>query len=201
VTRVLAIADEVDDGLTASRLATMRPDVVVSCGDLPYDYIDFVVSAANAPVVFVPGNHDPDDTARPSWCTTTDGRLVRVGGLLAAGLGGSMRYNDGPNQYTEREMSRRVIGLAARARLRSRRVDLLLTHAPPFGVGDGDDPCHRGFECFHRLVARLAPRYLIHGHIHPYGLCRPDRTIGATTVVNAIPHRLIELEDGDHVRR
>ena len=117
MTRVLAIADEIDDRLTASRLAAMRPDVVVSCGDLPFDYIDFVVSAANTTVIYVPGNHDPEvgrrrpnpsgprflddeEGGRPSWCTTADGRVVRVAGLVAAGLGGSLRYNDGPNQYT-----------------------------------------------------------------------------------------------------
>jgi Icc-related predicted phosphoesterase len=116
-----------------------------------------------------------------------------------------MRYNVGPNQYTEREMNRRVNALVTRARLRGCSVDLVLTHAPPLGVGDGEDPCHRGFAGFHRLVERLAPRYLIHGHIHPYGQTQPDRTMGGTTVVNAIPHRLLELdvatEAGDRVRR
>jgi Icc-related predicted phosphoesterase len=220
VTRILAVADEEDDRLTAARLSVMRPDLVVACGDLHFDYLDFIVSATNAPLVFVPGNHDPEvrPAARPwtpggqpdgdghgqrlpSWCTSADGRVVRVAGVVAAGLGGSMRYNNGPNQYTEREMHRRANRLAARSRLRTRRVDLLLTHAAPLGLGDGDDPCHRGFACFHDLVRRLAPRYLVHGHIHPYGQRCPDRAIGDTTVINAIPHRLIELQDGDHVRR
>ncbi|MGH9118555.1 MAG: metallophosphoesterase family protein [Acidimicrobiales bacterium] len=216
MTRLLAIADEEDDRLTHARLAAMRPDVVVACGDLRFDYLDFVASATNVPMIFVPGNHDPDVGRRrmsalgtgvgsgnghadddeprlPSWCTSADGRIVRVGGLVAAGLGGSMRYNVGPNQYTESQMRRRANGLATRARVRGRRVDLLLTHAPPLGVGDGDDLCHRGFDCFHRLVDRLAPRYLIHGHIHPHGRPQPDRTMGGTTVINAIPHRVIEV--------
>jgi uncharacterized protein len=220
VTRILAVADEEDDRLTPARLSAMRPDLVVACGDLHFDYLDFIVSATNAPLVFVPGNHDPEirrpsgpwtsggrtdgngDRPRlPAWCTSADGRLVRVGGVVAAGLGGSMRYNDGPNQYTEREMQRRANRLAARARIQRRRIDLLLTHAAPLGLGDGDDPCHRGFACFHDLVQRLAPRYLVHGHIHPYGQPCRDRRIGETTVINTIPHRLIELEEGDHVRR
>jgi Icc-related predicted phosphoesterase len=219
VTRILAIADEEDDRLTYARLSGMRPDVVVACGDLHFDYLDYVASATNVPMIYVPGNHDPEILPRarswsfghvtggdggrglPSWCTSADGRIVRAGGIVAAGLGGSMRYNLGPNQYTEREMNRRVNALVTRARAKATRIDLLLTHAPPLGVGDGDDVCHRGFGCFHRLVDRLAPRYLVHGHIHPYGQTCPDRTMGGTTVINAIPHRLIQLEDREHVRR
>jgi Icc-related predicted phosphoesterase len=192
VTRILAVADEEDDHLTHARLVAMRPDLVVACGDLHFDYLDFIVSATNAPLVYVPGNHDPE-LPPPSWCTSADGRVVRVGGVVAAGLGGSMRYNDGPNQYTEREMQRRASRLASRTRIRGHKVDLLLTHAAPLGLGDEDDPCHRGFACFHGLVERLSPRYLIHGHIHPYGRPCEDRTMGRTTVINAIPHRLIEL--------
>jgi Icc-related predicted phosphoesterase len=206
--RVLAIADEEDASLTAARLADLRPDLVVACGDLRFDYLDYVVSAANAPIAMVPGNHDPDlraqpydgEPAVPSWCTSVDGRVLLLGDLLVAGLGGSMRYRPGPNQYTEGEMRRRAALLEARARIRRGRrpVDLLLTHAPPRGVGDADDPCHRGFACFHRLVHRLAPAYLIHGHLHPYGMPAPDRRLGDTVVVNAVGHRVLELPgDGD----
>jgi Icc-related predicted phosphoesterase len=205
--RVLAIADEEDASLSAARLAELRPDLVVACGDLRFDYLDYVVSAANAPIVMVPGNHDPDLRATreggppvPSWCTSVDGRLVRIDDVLVAGLGGSMRYRPGPNQYTEAEMRRRAALLEARARVRHGRrpVDLLLTHAPPRGVGDADDPCHRGFACFHRLVHRLSPTYLVHGHLHPYGMAAPDRRLGDTVVVNAVGHRILELTgDGD----
>lgn len=224
MTRVLAIADEEDESLTVGRLSEFRPDLIVSCGDLGFDYLDYIVSAANAPLAMVPGNHDPDlrrsrslapalafsppegdgsEPAVPDWFTSVDGRVADVGGLIVAGLGGSMRYRSGPNQYTESEMWRRAALLEARVRMRfaRRRVDLLLTHAAPQGLGDADDPCHRGFACFHRLALRLAPRYLIHGHIHPYGQAHPDRRLGGTVVVNAVGHRLLELPGGDDGRR
>jgi Icc-related predicted phosphoesterase len=182
------------------------------------------VSVTNVPFAMVPGNHDPDlktssrslsddapwmseshdnGSVVPSWCTSVDGRVLPVGELLVAGLGGSMRYRPGPNQYTEREMRRRVIFLETRTRIRHarRRVDVLLTHAPPRGLGDADDLCHRGFACFHPLVRRLAPRYLVHGHIHPYGQPAPDRRLGDTVVVNAVGHRLLELPGDDLGRR
>jgi Icc-related predicted phosphoesterase len=224
-TRLLAIADEEDESLTPARLSELRPDLVVSCGDLTFEYLDYVASATNAPMIMVPGNHDPDlrgarssdsdvlgppvaapEPILPEWCTSVDGRAVRTRGVVVAGLGGSMRYRPGPNQYTEREMSRRATLLQARVRMGRRRlaggrVDVLLTHAAPQGVGDADDLCHRGFACFHRLVDRLRPRYLIHGHIHPYGQPRGDRRLGSTIVVNAVSHRLLELPGGDDGRR
>ena len=64
--RILAIADERDPSLTARRLREIRPDVLVSCGDLEADYLDYVSSAANASLVFVPGNHDPDFRRQPA---------------------------------------------------------------------------------------------------------------------------------------
>jgi calcineurin-like phosphoesterase family protein len=227
--RLLAIADEVDDSLGPSSLAEIRPDLVISCGDLPRDYLEYLVTLAGVPLLFVPGNHDPDYRERredrplvplagvgvvggrgtfsplappeprrpspPGGCTNVDARVVAVKGVVVAGLGGSVRYSEGPNQYTQDQMRRRALRLEARARLRRPRrgVDVLVTHSPPFGVGDQDDPAHRGFHAFHRLVARLSPRVLVHGHVHPYGGEAPDRWMGSTLVVNAVPHRVLDL--------
>ena len=48
MTRILAIADEVDEGLHTDKLARLRPDLVVSCGDLPFDYLEYVVSTSTS---------------------------------------------------------------------------------------------------------------------------------------------------------
>jgi uncharacterized protein len=216
VSRILALADEYDGRIHGSEtLARMAPDLVLGCGDLPFDYLEDVVTVANVPLLYVPGNHDPElgrsgaalgsilfgvpgvavesrdgTSAGPQGCVNIDGRVQTVGGLRVGGLGGSVRYREGPNQYTQREMRRRAGRLARRAR---RGLDLLVTHAPPLDLGDEEDPPHRGFEAFHGLVARTRPRVLVHGHIHPYGRARPDRRLGQTLVVNAIPYRLLEL--------
>ena len=73
-------------------------------------------------------------------------------------------------------------------------MDVVITHSPPLDCGDGDDPAHRGFAAFHRLLDELEPRLMLHGHIHPHGLPRPDRTLGPTRIVNVVPYRLIELD-------
>jgi calcineurin-like phosphoesterase family protein len=214
--RILAIADEIAPGIL--HLDGPPPDVVVSCGDLPWEELERVVDHLNVPLLYVPGNHDPalvptakavgwpipiespamQDPPGPRGCTSVDGRLEDVHGLRFAGLGGSIRYREGPNQYTQAEMARRARRLADRAwwrRLRDRRrVDVLLTHAPPKDLGDDDDPAHEGIEALHALVDRLRPRLLLHGHIHPYGLERPDRMLGTTRVVNVVPFKMLELD-------
>jgi uncharacterized protein len=195
----------------------LRPDFIVSCGDLPFDYLEYVVTVANVPLLFVPGNHDPAvprrapdpvlgalsgpslafkgpaKPAAPEGCVNLDGRIVEVAGLKVGGLGGSIRYSEGPNQYTQAQMRRRARRLGMRARLRG-GLDVLIAHGAPLGVSDEDDPCHLGFAAFHRLVAKARPRVLLHGHIHPHGEVRPDRAMGDTRVVNVIPFKLIEVQ-------
>jgi Icc-related predicted phosphoesterase len=121
-----------------------------------------------------------------------------VAGLRLAGLGGCLRYSHGPNQYTDRQQTRRARALRSRAWWRRKRdgrgVDVLLTHAPPLGVGDGDDPPHRGFKALPGLVAALQPTALLHGHVHPYGAhVRPGR-LGRTAVCNVTGWHLFEIE-------
>ena len=211
---VLALSDEVEERFYASGARARRPDLVVACGDLPFDYLEHVVTTTCVPLLYVPGNHDPDLRAPPrsrrpfvaecmqpvrgaQGCVNVDGRVVDVGGIRVGGLGGSVRYRRGPNQYTQREMRTRALALELRCRVRAprrgRRVDVLLTHAPPRGLGDGDDAAHAGFDAFHRLIDVLRPHVLVHGHVHPYGPPPPVRRVGRTDVVNAVGHRWLEV--------
>ena len=210
--RILAVADEVDEFLSGEKLETLRPDIIVSCGDLPFEYLEFLVSSFNVPLLYVPGNHDPSvkraDTTwmaleqevsipGPEGCDNVDGRVMEVRGLRIAGLGGSLRYKPGPNQYTQAQMRWRALNLEFRLRLKRvksrRKLDVLITHAPPFGVGEAEDPAHVGFVAFRRIIDGLHPLVLVHGHVHPYGKTRPERRIESTRIVNAIPSRVLEI--------
>src|SRR6266446_5141402 len=69
-TRILAVADEVDESLYGDRLPRLNPDLVLGCGDLPFDYLEYLVSRLDVPLLYVPGNHDaslqmPDMTWMP----------------------------------------------------------------------------------------------------------------------------------------
>lgn len=119
--------------------------------------------------------------------------------LLIAGASGSIRYNNGLDQYTDRQMFFHLVSLIP-ALMRNkikygRYLDIFLTHASPRHIHDMEDPCHRGFECFNWFIQKFHPKYLVHGHIHLYDLSTPRVSMsGETTVVNAYSHYIIELD-------
>jgi len=211
VVRVLAVSDVVETALWADVRAARGTELILSCGDLPFDYLSHLMNALDAPLVFVPGNHDTDLSGYhlsragltlraglpatapwPEGSVNADGAIVDLAGLRVAGLGGCRRYRDGPNQYTDRQQARRARLLAARALLRRRcPVDLLITHAPPRGIGDGADPAHQGFTVLPWLVGRLRPAMLLHGHVDPAGR---DFKLGDTIVRNVTGWHLLDIE-------
>ena len=162
-------------------------DLMLSCGDLKASYLSFLVTMGRSRLLYVRGNHDANyRTNPPEGCECIEDKLVTVNGLRILGLGGSLWYNGGANQYTERQMRRRLwrAGWAVR---RAGGVDIVLTHAPPRGYGDAEDAAHRGFECFEDFLNKYEPKYLVHGHVHMnYGRNIP-RVVqhGATQIVNA----------------
>jgi hypothetical protein len=218
VVRVLAVSDVVEDALWCDLSSVRETRLILACGDLPFDYLGYLMTVLDAPLVFVPGNHDPQLTgyrtsragltmraglpARPPWpdgAIVADGKIVDVMGLRIAGLGGCPRYSKGPNQYTSRQQARRARHLAGRAMLSSSRggcrlVDVLLTHAPPRGVGDEPDAPHQGFTSLNTLVARLNPALMLHGHVQREAAARPDRLLGSTTVRNVSGRHMFDIE-------
>ena len=212
--KILAVSDQVVNSLYSPSLVDRFRDVdlIISCGDLPYGYLEYIVTLLNRPMYFVHGNHDLDKEytesgqrhVAPQGAESLDVRSV-VGpqGLLLAGLEGSIRYDPrSQHQYTQSEMDARARQLSlqlVRNRLRyGRYLDILVTHAPPFGVGDGPDRAHIGFRAINTLIRRFKPKLLLHGHQHIYHGPVPEVQVEATRVINVFPYRLIEWED-DHV--
>ncbi len=157
--RLLLISDEEDRYLWDF----YRPgcldgfDIILSAGDLKAEYLSFLVTLSNLPLLYVHGNHDVRyDQAPPEGCECIDDRLVTVKGLRILGLGGCMDYNGGKYQYTEKQMQRRIRRVTRQIR-RAGGVDLVLTHAPAAGLGDDTDLAHRGFEAFLPLLDRWHP--------------------------------------------
>ena len=170
-------------------------DLILSAGDLKANYLSFLVTMANRPLLYVHGNHDGDyDRSPPEGCDCVDDRLVVVNGLRILGLGGCRRYSGGPYQYTERQMRRRILRLQPKL-WRAGGVDIVLTHAAIAGCGDGEDFAHSGFEAFQPLLDRWQPSYLIHGHIHKRYNVMQERVLQYrnTTVINANGKYILEL--------
>ena len=170
-------------------------DLILSCGDLKANYLSFLVTMGRAPVLYVHGNHDLRyATEPPEGCDCIDDKLVVYKGLRILGLGGSALYSQHELQYTERQMKRRISKRWLDIRRRG-GVDILLTHAPAAGWGDGQDYAHRGFACFNDFIDKYAPAYHVHGHVHMNYSYGAPRTMqhGDTTVINAWGKYLLEI--------
>ncbi|MDR2019761.1 MAG: metallophosphoesterase [Treponema sp.] len=216
--KILCVSDQIDPLVYSASIKERFSDMdlVLSAGDLPLDYLEFIVSSLNKPLLFVFGNHNlkgfrrfvrPRDSLRNDYGPLPGAGTVHVGsrvkreeGLIVAGLGGSMMYNKGENQYTEFGMMMEIIrllpALIVNRIFRGRFLDLLLTHAAPRGIHDKEDPCHRGFKVFLWFMHIFRPRYLVHGHIHLYDHRDVRSTrYEDTVVINAYSHYVIDTEE------
>lgn len=182
---ILCLADEEDSFLYEyySKDKTKDVDLILSCGDLKKEYLEFIVTMSNKKLVYVNGNHD-NEPIDGGICAEDD--LVVVNGIRILGLGGSVRYSGGKNQYTENQMKWRIIKLLPKIK-KAGGIDIILTHVPLRGYGDLQDYAHQGFECFKFLLDRYSPKYLIHGHVHMNYAYNVDRVVEYknTKIINA----------------
>ena len=194
--RILAVADKE----SAALYDYYRPgkldgfDLILGCGDLSEGYLEFLMTLADCPLVYVHGNHDENHKKVPLGCICADDKVVEVAGLRILGLGGSMKYREGKYMYSERRMRLRILRRKFSI-MRHGGIDVLLTHAPARGLNDLEDLPHRGFKCFHKLLKKYKPALFVHGHVHrEYNHNIPQRTIhNGTLVVNAFGYAVIEI--------
>lgn len=214
--KILCVSDQIDPLVYSNSIKQRYSDVdlILSAGDLPVDYLDFIVSALNKPMLFVFGNHHTEDyhyyktgtslfyngmdyDMHSSGAIYIDTRVHYEEGLIIAGLGGTMRYNHGENQFSDFEMYIRMLrlipALIVNRLVRGRYLDILLTHAAPRGIQDKQDKCHLGFKCFLWFMKVFRPKYLVHGHIHLYDLSEVRTTkYHETLVINAYSQYIID---------
>ncbi|MBA3530771.1 MAG: metallophosphoesterase [Ardenticatenales bacterium] len=205
--KALVISDKVIEGLysPAVRQRFAEVELVISCGDLPYYYLEYLISTLDKPLFSVRGNHasvveygSHGERTEPWGAIDLDQSVVECNGLILAGFEGSMRYNEGPFQYSDQEMRWRVAQMLPQLflnrALRGRYLDVLVTHAPPRGVQDQPDRCHTGFQVFRWFLQRFEPRYMLHGHIHVYHPNIVTRSLfHKTEVINCYGYRELEL--------
>lgn len=206
--KILAVSDRVLDHLYCADVGYKFPDIdlLVGCGDLPFYYLEFLLSALDRHLVYVRGNHDrgPQYTVSGQILEEVNGgvdihgRCVRRDNVLIAGLEGSMRYRpNAPYMYTEAEMRVQVASLLPtllQNKMRyGRYLDILVTHSPPFGIHDKPDLPHTGFKIFLKFLQWFRPTYLLHGHIHRYSQNAPRLTqYMDTAVINVYPYYILE---------
>ena len=202
--RILAVSDEecpaLWDYYVPGRLKEY--DLIIGCGDMKARYLEFLATMGRAPVIYVPGNHDTRYVSDPpEGCDCIDGHFVTVNGVRILGLGGCRYYHPGPYQVTERQMRRKIRKLRFQL-WRHKGVDIVVTHAPPEGVGDADDPAHWGFEALLELIDKYHPTYLLHGHVHAnYGDFIREREYHGTKVINVWERFVLDVPEGTYKPR
>ncbi len=170
-------------------------ELIISCGDLKAEYLTFLATMVPVPLLYVRGNHDDKyEMKPPEGCICIEDQIYLHGDVRILGLGGSYRYKPGNNQYTEKEMQKRVKKLSSKLR-RNKGFDILVTHSPALGIHDDEDVCHRGFEVFNALIEQYRPQYFVHGHVHMnYGRKFPrEDMVGETRVINAYEKFIVEI--------
>lgn len=209
MTKILAVSDQVVERIykLAADGHFQDVDLILGCGDLPYTYLEYLLSILNVPLFYVPGNHDPvydpkHSLSRAEGGSNLDLRTASAKGLLLAGLGGSIRYRpDGVNQYTQKEAFYRaylllVRLLSSQARY-GRKLDILITHSPPYKIHDDDTQAHQGLKALNFLIRAARPRYLFHGHTHFYRNNLEDcvTQVRRTTIMNIFPYKVIDIDE------
>ncbi|MHB9155663.1 MAG: metallophosphoesterase family protein [Endomicrobiales bacterium] len=135
--KILAVSDAPSSSLES--LIERSPErfkdisLIVSCGDLDREYLEFLAEGVKRELFFVCGNHPSerineflagDSVAERimgrfrnyqgrildyiAGCCDLHGRVEVFRKYLVAGFGGSMWYNGRENQFTEKEMARVV---------------------------------------------------------------------------------------------
>ncbi len=195
----MAVSDIVVPSLSKEFDRAMFPDVdlIVSCGDLPPEYLSSLTLAFDVPMCYVKGNHDFRYREKPPVCgIDLHANVFGFKGLRFFGLEGSRWYNGGPYQYTERRM-KRLAGKMRPVLWWKGGVDVIVTHAPPRHIHDDEDPCHKGFGIFRTLIERYRPLYFLHGHVHGV-FDDPEKRVtktGRTKVVNCCGYIFLDIEE------
>ncbi|MBT3321546.1 MAG: metallophosphoesterase [Anaerolineae bacterium] len=207
--KILAVSDEVVDRLYTLAANNHFDDVnlLIGCGDLPYEYLEYLLTIAHLPLYYVPGNHDPRfqeevSDSKAEGGINLDLKTVRSNDLLLAGVGGSIRYRpDGVNQYTQAQVYMRILKLIPALLLNriryGRALDILITHSPPFGIHDNDSQAHQGLKAINLLIRCAKPVYHFHGHTHFYrqNLESATTEFDGTQIMNIHPYKIIEINN------
>ena len=207
--KILAVSDVELGFIYSHHLSTrfMHIDLAIGCCDLPYYYLEYIISSLDIPLYFVRGNHTSKievgvhgDRTEPCGAIYLHRRMVRdPSGLLLAGIEGSIRYNYGSHQYSQVEMWNMVFGLVPALylnRLRfGRYLDIFVTHSPPWKIHDMDDRPHQGIKAFNWLIKVFQPVYSLHGHVHVYRKDTITETVvGKTKIINTYGYREMNLD-------
>ena len=214
--KILCVSDQIDPVIYSKNIKDRYGDIdfIIAAGDLPMEYLDFVQSALNKPLFFIFGAHylkalthyhpemaeknendeinkyKKDNPFKSENGTYIGFKTVKADNLLIAGISGAKKENDGKNQFTEKQMKRRLFLLLLKLLPNKikygRYADIVVSHAPIISTS--------GFKCFEKFIKLVKPGYWLHGsiHIHNAKTAR-SLSIGKTEVINVYSRHILEI--------
>lgn len=179
--KIFAIADiHSPDNFSMPELDPKQFDLLITLGDIAsetMDYIQFMGRFVES--IGVLGNHDPKQIL---GLNDIHCKVVEIGGIKFGGFGGSLKYKDDPNHYTEAQVAKKMKKMPA--------VDVFISHAPPYCTSEKEDRLHQGFKAFDDYIERHQPKYWLHGHLSKKYSCN----VGKTAVFGIAEKQPLTLE-------
>ncbi len=222
--KLLCISDQINPLIYSKNLKEKYGDIdlVISAGDLPMEYLDFIQSSLERPVLFVFGGHSlkalthyhPEMSDKKTDASTKfkknnkfksekadyiGFKARKIGELLIAGISGTKKQKDGKNEFSETQMRKKLFMLSFRLILNKlkygRCLDILVSHTPPVINDETPDFEKKGYKCFALFLKIFKPKYMLHGSIHLHTDSKSRFfDFNKTRIINVYDKYILEVE-------
>ena len=205
--KTLVVSDEMERTLFSEQTPHLFKDIdlIISCGDLPYYYLEYIEDAINAPLLFVHGNHDPiveywerGERTSPMGAVNLHQKVISFNKFIFAGFEGSIKYRNSDRMYTQMQMWIKVIKIIPfllwNKLMHGRFLDVLVTHAPPAGIHELKDFPHTGFKAFRWIIETFKPAIHFHGHVGNFFQRNNETIFSDTCIINIYGHKVVQID-------
>jgi len=159
---ILAIADRPPRTSIKKLLEENNIELIITLGDLRYFDIQELKGINSVPKIGVYGNHCSGKYFDKLGIENMHLKTFTYQNAVFGGFEGSLRYKQSPyaKMYTQEEAKTLLKDFP--------RVDVMLAHAPPYGINDDHSTtAHIGLKALREYIEKKKPKYFLHGHTYP----------------------------------
>lgn len=160
--KILAIADRGPQQDIVHLVQKESIDLIVTLGDLDLHELLDLKKIIDIPKIGVYGNHCSGTYFEALGIKNMHLETFEYMGKVFGGFEGSHKYKQSSyaKMYTQEEADHLLKNYA--------RVDVFLSHSPPFGINDEPESMsHQGFHALKKYLDIHKPQYFLHGHTYP----------------------------------